>query len=149
MPWQCTGASFAHVWRGPIGQIGAALGSTFAGLLRLSEGRTRTLVACGVAAGIAATFNAPIGGAFFALELILGRWTAEAFAPVVVASVTASAIGRAVFGDVPAFAVPSYGIASVTELPLFLLLGLLAAPIAVAFIRLLTSAEDIFERRSV
>ncbi len=131
---------------GPIAQIGAALGSTIAGLLNLSETRTRTLVACGAAAGIAATFNAPIGGAFFALELILGRWTAEAFAPVVIASVTASAIGRAVFGDVPAFAVPEYGIAGFSELPAFLILGLLIAPISAGFIRLVTFSEDFFER---
>jgi len=142
----CIGSGGSVGREGPIGRIGAALGSTLAGLLRLAEGRTRTLVACGTAAGIAATFNAPIGGAFFALELILGRWTAEAFAPVVLASVTASAIGRAVFGDVPSFAVPKYGLASVTELPAFLLLGLLAAPVAVAIICLLTSAEDLFDR---
>jgi len=142
----CIGSGGSVGREGPIAQIGGALGSTIAGLLNLSETRTRTLVACGAAAGIAATFNAPIGGAFFALELILGRWTAETFAPVVVASVTASAIGRATFGDVPAFAVPEYGIAGFTELPAFLLLGLLAAPIAAGFTRMIAFAEDLFER---
>ncbi len=141
----CIGSGGSVGREGPIAQIGAALGSTIAGLLKVSQTRTRMLVACGAAAGIAATFNAPIGGAFFALELLLGRWTAEAFAPVVVASVTGASIGRALFGDVPAFGVPEYGIAGFTELPAFLILGLIAAPLGVIFVRMITYAEDLFE----
>ncbi len=141
----CIGSGGSVGREGPIAQIGSALGSTLAQLLHMSDIRTRTLVACGAGGGIAATFNAPLGGAFFALELILGRWTAEAFAPVVIATVTAAAIGRSIFGDVPSFAVPEYSISSFIELPAFLLLGLLAAPVAVALTRMITLAEDLFE----
>jgi len=141
----CIGSGGSVGREGPIAQIGAALGSITAGLLNVSDTRRRTLVACGAAAGIAATFNAPIGGAFFALELILGRWTADAFAPVVVAAVTGAAIGRSVFGNVPAFAVPAYELANLTELPAFLLLGIIVAPVAVAFIRAVALSEEFFE----
>lgn len=140
----CLGSGGSAGREGPIAQIGAALGSTLGQVLNLSERRVRMLVACGAAGGIAATFNAPIGGAFFALEIILGEWTAEAFAPVVAASVAASAIGRLVFGDVPAFRVPQYGLATFTELPLFAILGLLAAFVGIGFIVILYWAEDRF-----
>ncbi|MET9142976.1 chloride channel protein, partial [Streptomyces sp. NPDC004042] len=74
---------------GPIVQIGSALGSTLGRLLKVTEGRMRLLVACGAAGGIAATFNAPLAGVFFAMELILRTFTAEAFGATVLASVTA------------------------------------------------------------
>ncbi|MGE3272590.1 MAG: chloride channel protein, partial [Chloroflexota bacterium] len=93
---------------GPIVQIGSALGSTVGQVFRMSDDRTRALVACGAAAGIAATFNAPIAGVFFALELILGEFTTRAFGIVVIASVTSAVIGRSAFGNVPAFDVPQY-----------------------------------------
>lgn len=102
------------------------------------------MVACGAAAGVAATFNAPLAGAFFALEVILVEWGAEAFAPVVAASVTAAAIGRSHFGDIPAFAVPPYALSAFSELPLFLLLGLVCACGGVLFTRTLYYAEDLW-----
>ena len=76
-------------------QIGSALGSSLAQLCKLDERRIRLLVACGAAGGIAATFNAPLAGVFFAMELILRQWAAESFGMVVLSSVTASVIGRA------------------------------------------------------
>jgi CIC family chloride channel protein len=88
---------------GPIVQIGSAIGSTFSRLFHLSDERTRNLVACGAAAGIAATFNAPIAGVIFALEVILAEFGLMQFTSVVVASVTSSVIGRVFFGDIPAF----------------------------------------------
>ena len=142
----CLGSGGSAGREGPIAQIGAALGSTLGQLLNLSDRRVRTLVACGGAGGIAATFNAPIGGAFFALEVILGEWTAEAFAPVVAAAVAASAVGRVVFGDVPAFLVPEYGLATFTELPLFMLLGLFAALVGIVLTIIIYWAEDGFEK---
>ncbi len=141
----CIGSGGSVGREGPIAQIGAALGSTLGQSLKLSDKRVRTLVACGAAGGIAATFNAPIGGAFFALEVILGEWTAEAFAPVVAAAVAASAVGRMVFGDVPAFRVPDYGLATFAELPLFAILGLLAALVGIALTISIYWAEDRFE----
>jgi CIC family chloride channel protein len=132
---------------GPIVQIGSALGSSLGQKLGLSDDRIRNLVACGAAGGIAATFNAPIAGVVFALEIILGQFSVRYFSSVVVSSVTASVIGRAVFGDAPAFRIPfEYGIASLWEFAFYPILGVLAALIGVAFVRLLYWTEDIFER---
>ncbi len=130
---------------GPIVQIGAALGSTIGQWLHQSERRIRTLVACGAAAGIAATFNAPIAGVMFALEIILSEFGALQFATVVVASVASSVVGRMAFGDVPAFLIPPYAPVSPWELPLYLLLGVITGFVGVAFTRMLYWTEDIFD----
>ncbi|MQC26958.1 MAG: CBS domain-containing protein [Chloroflexi bacterium] len=134
---------------GPIVQVGSALGSTLGQLFRFSNDRIRTLVACGAAAGIAATFNAPIAGSLFALEVILGRFTARYFGAVVVSAVSASIIARAYLGDRPAFDVPAYSLNQPAELLLYLLLGILAAFLAVAFIRMLYRTEGLFDRWKV
>ncbi len=132
---------------GPIVQIGSALGSTVGQMLHLSDDRVRNLVACGAAGGIAATFNSPIAGVIFALEVILGEFSVQRFGTVVVSAVAASAIGRSVFGDVPAFAIPmEYGLASAWEYVFYLLLGILAALVGVVFVRVLYWSEDVFER---
>ena len=131
---------------GPIVQIGSALGSTLGQKMGLSEGRIRNLVACGAAGGIAATFNAPIAGVVFALEIILGEFSVKYFSSVVVSAVTASVIGRAVFGDIPAFAIPfEYGIHSIWEFAFYPLLGILAALVGAFFVRFLYWSEDVFE----
>lgn len=129
---------------GPIVQVGSALGSTVGQLLHFSAERTRTLVACGAAAGIAATFNAPIAGAIFALEVILGKFTVSYFGAVVISSVAASVIGRAYLSDRPAFTVPAYPF-QIQELPLYAVLGVMAALVAVLFIRLLYFMEERFD----
>ena len=132
---------------GPIVQIGSALGSSIGQALRLSDDRVRNLVACGAAGGIAATFNAPIAGAIFALEVILGEFRLQHFSTVVISSVTASVIGRVVFGDVAAFPIPTeYGINSLWEYGFYAVLGVLAALVGVGFTRILYWAEDLFER---
>jgi CIC family chloride channel protein len=132
---------------GPIVQIGSALGSSLGQKLRLSDDRIRNLVACGAAGGIAATFNAPIAGVVFALEIILGQFSVRYFGGVVVSAVTASVIGRAVFGDIPAFHIPvEYGVSSLWEFALYPMLGILAAVVGVAFVRLLYWSEDLFEK---
>ena len=103
----CIGTGGSVGREGPIVQIGSALGSTIGQALKLSDDRVSNLVACGAAGGIAATFNAPIAGVIFALEVILdGRFSVRYFSSVVIASVTASVVGRAVFGNIPAFAIP-------------------------------------------
>ncbi|MBN1658352.1 MAG: chloride channel protein [Anaerolineae bacterium] len=130
---------------GPIVQIGSALGSTVGQALHMSDERIRNLVACGAAGGIAATFNAPIAGVIFALEVILGEFSVRYFSTVVIASVTASVVGRVAFGDFPAFLVPAYELVSPWELLLYTLLGLLAALVAVAFTRILYWFEDLFD----
>ena len=131
---------------GPVIQIGSALGSTFGQILRLSPERIRTLVGCGAAGGIAATFNAPIAGAFFALEVILGNFSIPTFAPIVLSSVLATAVSRAYLGDAPAFVVPEYTLVHYGEVPLYAALGMLMGLVAVAFIWALYKSEDLFER---
>lgn len=130
---------------GPIVQIGSALGSTLGQMLHMSDERIRNLVACGAAGGIAATFNAPIAGVIFALEVILGEFSVRYFSTVVIASVTSSVVGRVAFGNEPAFAISPYSLVSPWELLLYAGMGVLAALVAVAFTRILYLLEDLFD----
>ena len=141
----CIGSGGSVGREGPIVQIGSALGSTIGQLLKLSDERIRNLVACGAAAGIAATFNAPIAGVIFALEVILGEFSVGYFSTVVISSVTASVVGRIAFGDIPAFVVPQYALVSPWELPLYVLLGVLTGLVALLFVRTLYWFEDSFD----
>ncbi len=141
----CIGTGGSVGREGPIVQIGSALGSTLGQTLRLPGEGIRILVACGAAGGVAATFNVPIAGVIFALEVILREFSARYFSMVVISSVTASQVGRAFLGDYPAFQVPSYSLVSPWELILYALLGLLAAFVASGFIFLLYGAEDLFD----
>ncbi|MFQ5894072.1 MAG: chloride channel protein, partial [Nitrospinota bacterium] len=130
---------------GPIVQIGSAIGSAFGQILRVSGNRMRNLVGCGAAAGIAATFNAPIAGAIFALEIVLGEMRLRSLTPLLVASVIATVISRALMGPAPAFRVPAYGLVSLWELAVYLALGVLCGLAAYGAIRLLYAAKDWFE----
>jgi CIC family chloride channel protein len=141
----CIGVGGSVGREGPIAQIGSALGSTVGQALRLSDERVRNLVACGAAGGIAATFNAPIAGSVFALEVILGQLHTFYFGAVVISAVTADVIAHIFEGDLRAFVVPEYTLVSPWELVLYTLLGLLAALAAVAFIRLLYLSEDLWD----
>jgi CIC family chloride channel protein len=131
---------------GPIVQIGSALGSALGQVLRLPEDRIRLLVACGAAGGISATFNAPIAGVIFALEVILREFAIRSFGFVVFSSVAAVAVSHALLGDRPSFLVPRYELISAWELPLYLGLGLLAAGASILFVRTLYQCEDLFDR---
>lgn len=128
----------------PSVQIGANLGSMIGQKLHLSEERVRTLVAAGAASAIAAAFNAPIAGVFFALELLLGEAGGSAVGVILIAAVTSAVFTQAVAGASPAFPVPPYSLHSVWELPLYLLLGLLAGPIAAFYVRMLYWMQDFF-----
>jgi len=143
-----TGAAVGR--EGPIIQIGAALGSTLGQLIQMAPWQRITLVAAGAGAGIAATFNTPIGGVMFAIELLLPELSARTFLPVALATGTATFIGRIFFGIHPAFTVPaglltSEQPATLPELLLFALLGCVIGLAATAFIRGLSLAEDLFE----
>ena len=129
---------------GPIAQIGSALGSFVGQTLKLSEERVRTLVACGAAGGIAATFNAPIAGAVFALEVLLRRFGSVYFGAVVISAVTADVIAHYFEGDSRTFLTPEYTMQSPWELLLYTLMGFVAALAAVGFSRLLYFSEDIW-----
>ncbi|MBE0567410.1 MAG: chloride channel protein [Krumholzibacteria bacterium] len=131
---------------GPIVQIGAALGSSLGQWLRFSPQRLRTLIGCGAAAGIAATFNAPIAGAFFALEILLRDFAVATFSPVIVAAVVATAVSRQFLGDSPAFPVPEFVLGGPQELPFFLVMGLAVGLLAVVYVRTLYASEDAFAR---
>ncbi|MCH7870382.1 MAG: chloride channel protein [Planctomycetes bacterium] len=131
---------------GPIVQIGSAFGSTIGQWLRIDERRLRTLVGCGVAAGIAGTFNAPVAGALFAVEIVLADFGVMQFSPIVIASVAATVIGRHYLGDVPAFDVPPHSVVNSYEFLAYAVLGILCGLAAVAFIRALYFAEDLFEK---
>ncbi|MBW1768813.1 MAG: chloride channel protein, partial [Deltaproteobacteria bacterium] len=141
----CIGTGGSVGREGPIVQIGSAIGSTIGQLLRVSADRIRTLVGCGAAAGIAATFNAPIAGTMFAIEVVLGDFGLAIFSPIVISSVVATAVSRHFLGDTPAFIVPAYELISVWELPLYVILGLFCAVAAVTFTTLLYRSEDIFD----
>jgi CIC family chloride channel protein len=142
----CIGSGGSVGREGPIVQIGSALGSVLGQFVRVTESELRLLVACGAAAGISATFNAPIAGVFFALELILRNFDAESFGFVVLSSVTADAIGRAVFGSHPFLTLPGFAFTSPLELVLYAGLGVLAVGVGVTFIRVLYVGEDLADR---
>jgi Chloride channel protein EriC len=141
----CLGSGGSAGREGPIVQIGSSIGSTVAQWFRLPEDWIKTLVACGAAAGISATFNAPIGGIFFALEVILGRVVTPRLGFVVLSSVVADLIAHIFLGDFRTFHTPAeYALNSYGELPLYILLGLLSAVAAILFIRSLYKLEDGF-----
>ncbi|MGF1612063.1 MAG: chloride channel protein [Kiloniellales bacterium] len=132
---------------GPVVHLGASIGAAIAKRLHLGRSLSRTLLGCGVAAAIAASFNAPIAGVLFALEVVIGHYALSAFAPVVLASVTGTLISRMHYGDFPAFIVPAERvIASVWEFPAFALLGVVSAIAAVIFMRSVTFAQDTVNR---
>jgi CIC family chloride channel protein len=138
----CIGTGGSVGREGPIAQIGSALGSTIGQWLKLSDERIRNLVACGAAGGIAATFNAPIAGAVFALEVILGQLHVTYFGAVVISAVTADVVAHFFERDARAFIVPQYAMVSPWELAFYTLLGIVAAVGAVGFTRLLYFTED-------
>jgi CIC family chloride channel protein len=132
---------------GPVVHLGATVGSALATALHLGRSLTRTLLGCGVAAAVAASFNAPIAGVFFALEVVVGHYALSAFAPVVIASVTGTIVSRMYYGDYPAFILPeTYTIESFWEFPAFALLGVVCAVAAILFIFLVGAAEGAFNR---
>jgi len=130
---------------GPIVQIGSALGSTLARAFRMSDRRRSTFVAAGAAAGIAAIFNAPLAGVFFALEVILRSFTARGFSTVVISAVAANAVWRVLVGDESVLTAEVHQLIHPSELVLYAVLGIVAAVVAVGFVRLLYFVEDRFD----
>jgi CIC family chloride channel protein len=142
----CIGTGGSVGREGPIAQIGSALGSTLGQWMGARQGMLQVLVACGAAGGIAATFNAPVAGAVFALELILRRLNAGYFSLVVIAGVVADAVAQALQGDFRTFEVPAYHLESHAELLWYALLGLVAGLFARAFVMFLYAFEGAWER---
>ena len=144
-----SGASVGR--EGPIIQIGSALGSAFSQVIGLSTGQKITLLSAGAGAGIAATFNTPIGGVLFAIEILLPEVSNRTFLPVVIATGAATLVGRILIGPNPAFAVPEVFFPAanafgVEEAIAFVCLGVLCGVASWAFIRLLVFMEDGFPK---
>lgn len=128
----------------PSAELGASVGSAAGRYLRVSGDLQRSLVGCGAAGGIAAVFNAPIGGVFFALEVLLGDFSAQTFAPIVISSVVATAVSRGLLGNGLVYRLTGFDMASVPQALLCAPLGALCGAAAVLFIRGLGSAERSF-----
>ncbi|ADZ69792.1 chloride channel protein [Polymorphum gilvum] len=118
---------------GPMVHLGATIGAALCQTFRLPDSARRTLLACGVASAVSASFNAPIAGALFAHEVVLGHYALSAFVPIVIASAAGTLLSRLWFGDTAAFIIPDYQITSYWEFPAFALLGITCAAVAILF----------------
>ena len=148
----CIGSGGSAGREGPIVQIGSAFGSMIGQWFRMPDRRVILSVACGAAGGIAATFNAPMAGVIFALEVILARFTALSFGLVVMSSATATVVARTFGeeGDSPAFAlVQEHAMMGVPDLLFFIVLGVLCAFVAQFYTRALYAIEDISDRVTI
>ncbi|GAA4788860.1 hypothetical protein GCM10023200_24330 [Actinomycetospora chlora] len=139
----CIGTGGSVGREGPIVQIGSALGSSIGQALRVPAGRLTLMVACGAAGGISATFNAPMAGVVFGLEIILRAFAAQSFGVLVISSVTANVVARLLVGDDTILHLPHWTLGSSAELPLYALLGLLAGLLGWGFARVLYAIEDL------
>lgn len=128
-----SGASLGR--EGPTVALGALIASEIGQRVGLSEQQLRILIGCGVAAGIAASFNTPIAGVLFALEVILADYAIATFSPIVIASVLATVVARSEVGNFPAFTVPEYHLISAWEILAYMLMGVLCGAVAAGFIK--------------
>ncbi len=143
----CIGSGGSVGREGPIVQIGSTFGSIVGRIGKLPRPHVRLMVACGAAAGIGGTFNAPIAGVIFALEVILADFKTRAFGLIVIASVTATALCQAVLGKRPSFElVQIFTLNSAWELPLYALMGMILGLVALLYVRSVYWFEDSFER---
>lgn len=140
------GAGASAGREGPVVHLGATVASFVAQRFKFGPSLALTLLGCGVASAVAASFNAPIAGVFFALEVVIGHYALHAFTPIVIASVAGTIVSRIHLGDFPAFVHPDYSIISFFELPAFLLLGIVCAAVAIIFMWSIIVATDTVER---
>ncbi len=145
----CLGSGGSAGREGPIVHVGAAVGSLVGQVLRVPVSQLRTFVGCGAAAGIAATFNAPIAGAMFAGEVILGEFGVVSFSAIVISSVVATVVSRHFIGDFPAFIHEPFTMLHTYELGFYAGLGLVAALLGCLFIVAMDRTRRLFERAPV
>lgn len=139
-----TGASIGR--EGSLIQFSATLASKLGDLAGWPPYRLRLLLACGAAGGMASAYNAPIAGAVFAAQIVLGNFSMNLFAPLMCASVAAAVTSRSFFGLAPWYHVPGFDFTRLTQLPWFLVLGILSGLLGAAFLRLLRLGETWFQR---
>lgn len=137
---------------GPIIQIGSSFGSTLGQWLRVPAWQRITLIGCGAGAGIAATFNTPLGGVLFVLEIMIHEVSVRTLVPVALAAATATYVGRLLFGPHPSFVIPAlqtpyYHVTNPVLLPAYAGLGILMGAVSALFIKSIYGFEDFFERR--
>lgn len=121
---------------GPAVHLGAAFSSLMGQWMRLPNNSIRTLVACGCAAAISASFNTPISGVIFAMEVVMMEYTIAGFTPIILASVTAAVVSQAVYGSEPAFSVPPLTMNSLLEIPWIIAIAVIIGIAAAVFIQL-------------
>jgi len=129
---------------GPIAQIGATVGSAFGRLLKLEVDEVRLLVVCGLSSGIAGTFNAPLGGALFGMEVLQGRFSWKGTVPIILASVVGAAVANTIFGLSPTITAPTFQFLSATELILYFILGIVFGFLSYGWVRVFYFIEDFF-----
>lgn len=138
---------------GPAVHLGATIASILHRYLGFNAKQRRALIGCGAAAAVSASFNAPIAGVLFALEVILGNYALSVFGPIAAASVSAAIVTRIHLGDFPAFSIPEYGAATTIDVPLAALLGLLCGFIASGFLlvteKLTLGIREFAQRRRI
>lgn len=139
-----TGASIGR--EGSITQMVATLASKLGQWFNWQPYRLRLLVGCGAAAGMAAAYNAPIAGAVFAAQIVLGNFSMNCFAPLIVASVVATVVSRSFFGIAPWYVVPGFEFTSLGQLGWFVLFGVVCGAFGAAFLTLLSESEHLFGR---
>lgn len=130
---------------GPAVHIGASVSAWLAEHLGLDRRQTLALLGCGAAAAVTTSFNAPIAGVIFALEVIVGYYTLRVFAPIVIASLAAVVVRTRIYGAEPLFVVDALGEYSAWELPLFAILGVLAGLLIAGFIKLVSVLRHAWE----
>lgn len=134
---------------GAVIHLGATMASWVSQRMRLPPAMVRTALGCGVASAVAASFNAPIAGVFFALEVVIGNYAISTFAPLVVASVVGTMISRLYYGDFPSFILPQYLIVSPWEFFAFALLGIVCAVVSLSFMASSQLVEQVVERLGI
>jgi len=128
---------------GPSVHLGATSGSLLGQWLRLPNNSLRTLVACGIAAAISASFNTPLAGVIFSMEVVMMEYSVVSFAPVILSAVTATTLTRLVFGSERVFSIPAMQLESLLELPYVIIMGVTLGCIAALFIHLLQRSTSL------
>jgi len=132
---------------GPIVMMGSSIASSMGRYLSSSPDRLKILVGCGAAAGLAAAYNAPLGGALFSMEIILRTFNAKSFSPIIISSVFATVVSRSYLGNEPAFKTSSFHLITNYEFIFYVILGVLSALTAVYFVKIFMRIEEEFENR--